>query len=117
MHILNIGLELGATGALLSLPEVVQTLCRLGIQIRSLHVVESDTETTVVIATPTWDSHAVATASTLLGQDCIACWTPTLPVKGHLLGPRAEAWGAFNPRFFILGDGTRLSDALAAVEA
>ncbi len=48
----------------------------------------------------------------LLGQDCIAVYAPEQR-KGTLIGPNAKAWGEFNPEFFILPDGTRLSEQIA----
>lgn len=35
-----------------------------------------------------------------LEQDCIAVYNATA-MSGALIGPRADAWGAFNPDFFI----------------
>jgi len=42
-----------------------------------------------------------------LQQDCIAVWDETLQ-RGQLVGPRASAWGTFNPSFFLNLDGSRL---------
>lgn len=46
--------------------------------------------------------------ATALGQDCIAA-NNTDTEGGVLIGPDAAAWGAFNPEFFLLLDGTRLA--------
>lgn len=47
-------------------------------------------------------------AAKALNQDCIAAYSP-FTVRGRLIGPKAEAWGEFNPAMFIMPDGTRLS--------
>lgn len=48
----------------------------------------------------------------LLSQDCIAVWDPVRR-EGQLIGPKAEAWGPFNPEFFLLPGGERLAAQLA----
>jgi hypothetical protein len=41
-----------------------------------------------------------------LGQDAIAIWDGR---QGDLIGPAADAWGEFNPAFFVNLDGSRLA--------
>ena len=72
----------------------------------------SDTEITC-IANISAESYPVLKTklgflSVLLGQDCIAFYAPATGFGG-LVGPRADKWDAFNPKFFILPDGTRLA--------
>lgn len=72
----------------------------------------SDTEITC-IANVSAESYPVLKTklgflSALLGQDCIAFYAPATDFGG-LVGPRADKWGPFNPDFFLLHDGTRLS--------
>lgn len=114
MHILNIGHAIGNTGTSHTLLEVLQAFARTGMAIAQVNVHESDTETTTVIRTPDWDSHAVYTLAQVLGQDCIACWHPLRDGQpGELIGPNASAWGAFDPDFFLLPEGHRLGALLA----
>jgi hypothetical protein len=119
VHILNIGHAIGDTGASHTLTQIVQAVERLGIVIAQVNVHESDTETTTVLRTPRVDSLTVHTLATVLGQDCIAVWHPLRTGQpGELIGPNAAAWGEFNPEFFILPEGGRLSTFLPlAVEA
>lgn len=119
MHILNIGHAIGASGAQHTLAQIIQTVERLGINVAQVNVVESDTETTTVLRTPTVDSLTVHTLATILGQDCIAVWHPLRTGQpGELIGPDAASWGEFNPEFFILPEGGRLATFLPlAVEA
>ena len=70
----------------------------------------SDTEITAVVTVDALPRTMGATAhhlALLLEQDCIAAYTPDSG-GGFLAGPRAAAWGAFNPEFFIMPDGSRL---------
>lgn len=75
-------------------------------------VVISDSEPTLVVHVESGYSYVPAAVrighlSVALGQDCIAVVLPD--GTGALIGPRHEAWGEFNPEFFFLLDGTRLS--------
>lgn len=42
----------------------------------------------------------VYSLAVLLGQDCIAVYLPEQGI-GHLIGPRADAWGAFDLDYFV----------------
>jgi hypothetical protein len=89
--------ELGAIGAIIG------------------HTVQhSETEVTVValVQIPGTTQHAgneIFHLANLLGQECIAVYNMATET-GALIGPRADKWGAFNPDFFLLCDGSKLSD-------
>lgn len=114
--ILNIGLaragkpDIGPCTALRVLREA-------GFLVEASKLEQSDTERTLVAVVERRNltdrfGHRVAQA---LEQDCIAAYNPAIKgrVAGSLLGPKAAAWGAFNPAFFIMPDGRRLSHHLA----
>jgi hypothetical protein len=117
--ILNIGMEIGQTGATLTLPEIVQTVERNGLSIARLSVVESDTERTVVmsvhdsLAVPGIPHFALWSVAVQLAQDCIAAWDTDLEL-GALVGPGSESWGSFTPAFFFDLDGQRLAESVEA---
>ena len=111
--VLNIGLARG-DGFHVSTLEALRVLNTNGVFVNTSEVFESDTEETLVVTGSlsghdskenTESLHRVAQA---LGQDCIAVWSPLIHF-GALIGPRAAAWGEFNPAFFILPDGKRLA--------
>jgi hypothetical protein len=86
-------------------------------------LLDSDTEPTLVVTVHTGElpvdvapSQAIFCASKALGQDCIAAYIPARDV-GRLIGPRADKWGAFNPEFFLMPGGSRLSDSQPAARA
>lgn len=117
--ILNIGLARTGKNDL-NIFEVLNALTDEGLRVLRFESFPSDTETTVVAkvqfgtsATPqaALDS-AIYRAAVALGQDCIAAFIPNRNA-GRLIGPRAAAWGAFNPEFFIVPDGTRLAPPAA----
>jgi hypothetical protein len=80
-----------------------------------IEVRKSDTEATVVADVRFLGYTSLALKTSLaaiaqsLGQDCIAVFDNEGYATG-LYGPNAAAWGEFNPEFFLLADGTRLSD-------
>lgn len=76
-------------------------------------VQQSETETTVVAIVDIRGNPAdvltkVFRLSQVLEQDCIAMYN-LVTKEGALVGPRAGKWGAFNPEFFLLPDGSKLS--------
>lgn len=79
-------------------------------------VVESDSEPTVVVHAIIAADSDVYNAAVDLEQDCIAVWAGRAR-EGSLIGPNAKKWGPFNPRFFFLPSGKRLSDLIGEEEA
>jgi hypothetical protein len=114
--ILNIGLNVGterkhteeSVKAALSAAGLTRFTGR---RIPDLAVFDSDTEPTVVVTIGGSLSEpftkAIHRVSVALEQEAIAVYSPSTQT-GAVVGPKAEAWGAFNPSFFIMPDGTRL---------
>ena len=69
----------------------------------------SDTEQTLVIAVDSMTPPRIDWLARHFAQDCIAVWYPRT-WRGVLIGPNAAAWGEFNPEYFIMPDGRRLSE-------
>lgn len=46
-----------------------------------------------------------------LEQEAIALWVSDLQI-GLLAGPKAAAWGVFNPDFFVMPQGYKLSQSI-----
>lgn len=110
--ILNVGLNIGGTTAI-SAAVAKEILIANGFVLGNEALVESDTEPALVIEA--WPVHALHNTGVAiyqsaadLQQDCIAAYNPTTD-RGFLIGPRAAAWGAFNPEFFFGLDGQRLA--------
>lgn len=79
-------------------------------QVFGSRIVQSDTEPTLVVDIESAGNMAgVSHVAASLGQDCVAAYAPGLKT-GMLLGPRADKWGEFNPEFFLMIDGRRLSE-------
>lgn len=119
--ILNIGLDVQATRTLAA--DVALQVVRASDFITTKWMtVVSDTEPTLVVEVDYLGTHALLCWQALhqiavdLHQDCIAVHRP-LTGGGALVGPGREKWGPFNPEFFILPDGTRLSAKTAAQAA
>ena len=103
----NIGLDVN-DGSKLTLKEVRAALKAAGVKVQQSKTHQSDTEKTLVAQldralTP----EEAAQLSATLRQDAIAQHTPE---GGALFGPQAEAWGPFNPKFFLTLEGSRLQD-------
>ena len=116
--LLNIGCDSKTLGKIP--PMWVVSAARLRwINVIAHKVLRSDTETTVVLHAHI-DGPQIEKLVTelcgVLGQDCIAVYAPAVQL-GDLIGPGAKAWGSFNPEFFFMLDGTRLSAPGAAKAA
>ena len=106
-HYLNVGMNKAAGGELTK-GELLAALrvCKI-ITAHPVEFHESDTERTAVVelaSLPTVER--LYTLSELTGQDCVAVYS--LPSgDGSLIGPKAKAWGPFNPTYFIMPGGRR----------
>lgn len=116
-YIVNIGLN--TNDGAITIEEARKVLCAYGFLILRDAVLESDTEPTLVAevvtraASPLIVLQLLYQVSEELEQDCIAVYRE-LTLGGALVGPRADAWGPFNPEYFLLLDGRRLSEAANA---
>ena len=115
--IVNIGLN--TTDGAITVEEARTTLRAYGFSILREALLESDTEPTLVAEVATGFATALTVLQLLykvseeLKQDCIAVYRE-LTGGGALIGPRAAEWGPFNPEYFLLLDGRRLSEAANA---
>lgn len=116
--ILNIGLN--TAGGAIAIEEARKALRAYGFSILREALLESDTEPTLVAEVATGFATTTLTVLQLLyqvseelEQDCIAVYRE-YALGGVLVGPRADAWGPFNPEYFLLLDGRRLSEATNA---
>jgi len=109
---LNVGLKRSDNGQLLSYVFVEQVLLHLGLGVVDFKLFQSDSEPTAVVTIRDIDFPLVETAAEFLRQDAIAVYSPHR--LGVLIGPKAAEWGDFNPEFFIMPDGRRLSKHLEA---
>lgn len=115
--IINIGLNT-ANGAITS-EEARETLRAYGFSIVRDAVLDSDSEPTPVAkvinqgASPIILLQLLHRVAEALDQDCIAVYRECT-LGGALVGPRAAEWGPFNPEYFLLLDGRRLSEVASA---
>lgn len=111
--LLNIGLaraDLPGGRQLFNTPEqVFSVLEAYGFRANTIAQYVSGTEPTIVIHGVVPSANAVYAVASLLNQDCIAVFDVEHQT-GHLIGPAAEKWGAFDPAQFILLDGSLLSE-------
>lgn len=96
-QIINIGLDK------LSPRVALEALTSRGFPVYSKALYWTFDEPSLVIETSVTYADAYRLAEAL-GEDCIAVWYPD-DQEGFLAGPKAEAWGAFNPSYFILPNG------------
>jgi len=103
---INIGLHRN-TGGLIPVPEALFALRRHNVRVARWRVVESDSEPTL-----TAELEGELSEASLLGlcdelaQDCVAVIDSR---GGELYGPKAAAWGPFNPAYFFTLEGERLA--------
>lgn len=113
--IFNIGLETKDAAGNVGLLDV-EAVCEFIHELTSCGfygaLLESRTEPTLVLEFDYAElrEHASITDVALevcerFNQDCVAVYNTALEA-GQLIGPRAEAWGDFNPEYFFLVDGT-----------
>lgn len=112
-YTINVGLHTN-TGGNISADTVTRVLRALGIKVVTTDVFDSDSEPTAVLAVENSDtilefSRRIHVASLALDQDCIATYSELH--QGRLIGPKAAAWGEFNPDYFITTEGERLGVA------
>ena len=117
--ILNIGLARNDNQPNHTQLEVINELTRSGLPVRTCVVVQSETEMTAVVrlayAGVTRHSagslrHTLHLVACFLHQDCVAVYDERAAGSGgYLVGPRASAWGEFNPTLFLLEDGRPLA--------
>jgi hypothetical protein len=80
--------------------EKVAAACKaLGIGFRKVRLAQSASEPTLVCHLSPLDEEKALSLSLSLRQDCIAYRDSK--GRGHLVGPYAAQWGAFNPDFFL----------------
>ncbi len=107
--ILNIGLAREGQPDL-TFVEVYNAVTACNISHLSYKILQSDTEETVVVNALIPSDVAVADLAKRLDQDCIAIWD-LMHSEGRTAGPNTAKWGDFNPYFFFLPNGSRLSEA------
>jgi hypothetical protein len=111
--ILNIGLKASEHASKpfrpITLSELHATLRRFGyldaVTGFELHTSASEPTAVLTIGRTVCASN-LRLMSEALEQDCIAAWDGQ---RGRLGGDKAEAWGPFNPEFFLMPGGQRLA--------
>lgn len=107
--VVNIGLNTN-DGTGISAEEAISVLRELGVEVQSSAIGQSDTEPTLIASlsrplTPE-EGHQV---SERLRQEAIA---QQVGETGDLFGPKAEAWGPFNPDYFLTEEQARAQDVM-----
>lgn len=115
--LVNIGLNIGQTKNALSVTQALAELVGWTKCVVLEHAVHtSNTEPTLVARIRVSDLSRfrlfLAAASDACQQDAIVALYESGPDAGggFLAGPRAEAWGDFNPAYFLLLDGRTLAE-------
>lgn len=92
-------------------PQTVLSLLReMCVWIHSYAVQQSDSEPTLVVRTERLLSPEQVTAICyILRQEAMVQYSH-IAKAGWVEGPMSENWGGFNPEYFVLIDGRRLSE-------
>lgn len=111
-YILNIGREVAEQFTLLSVSDILESLRSVGFDIQG-SLLASSTEPTLVVECSHPNSREVPqlveVVSEQLYQDCIALYSVKHDTL-HLFGPRAEKWLPVNRSYFVLPNGSKLSN-------
>lgn len=111
MPLLNIGEDTNNGNGKLSIEKITAALHLAGALPTDISTHPSDSELTYVVEVPReLSQREVSDLAIVLDQDAIAYYYSG---QGFLAGPRASKWGPFNPDFFLLSDGQRLSERYA----
>jgi len=108
MLVLNFGLERNDTGGSIAPDCIMAALIGRSCAPVCGGVHQSDTEPTAVFIVDHLNDAQAHRLCEMFAQDCIAVWDPSTN-RGRLIGPKADAWGAFAPEYFILPTGERLA--------
>ena len=98
-YTLNIGLANPFTGTDNSIEKTLEVAFAFISDVQNVAIKQSATERTVVIDFDTID-RSLNVLSCALDQDCIAVRDNDTGI-GELHGDKADAWGAFNPEYFL----------------
>lgn len=99
--ILNVGLDTRDGARPITVAAVCEALRAIGRTIVTVEVRESNTEpTAIVVIDRALSPAALAALSAQLNQEAIA--QLDADGVGILAGPKADAWGPFNPDFFLM---------------
>lgn len=114
MPLLNIGEETNNGNGKVTIEKIVAALHLAGALPTDVTTHPSDSELTYVVEVPReLSQREVSDLSIVLDQDAIAYYYHRAR-EGFLAGPHTEKWGPFNPDYFLLSDGSRLSEFLDA---
>ena len=101
INFINIGLDFGDTREW-HLDEIIKALYFHNIEFIAIEIQrpEGAEPTAIVTVPPEPLSFSLYMLCKTLRQDCIAVWGSSEP--GILIGPKADRWGAFDPKRFLL---------------
>lgn len=98
MYTINIGLANPFTGGFNTVDQTLRAVLDAVYDITNVRISTDGDEPTVIVQFAL-HKRSLNYLCTALDQDCIAEYCHTTD-RGFLLGPKAEAWGEFNPEYF-----------------